>query len=212
MGTGNRHINIRGRDAILSKDIELKNYVLSEYMSGKSITQIAKDIIIKFPEKPPISRVTISRFINQHLDELDVDESCSDSAIKELIQAFQDTKDNFNQLFDELREELDLSPKQIEMVDKMQRKCNLSLNNCKTKWKLFIISTRQTNTELQGLLGKFVNTLDWDQKQSLSKLLDEMWPEELLTDKDMNKYRKFQAKKVKLFYKMFPQHENSEVQ
>jgi hypothetical protein len=212
-GSGASHRNIRGRDARMSKDLELAQWVLSEYMAGKTISQITKDIIVKFPDKPPVSRITLSRFINQHLDDLDIEESHSDQSTKELLNAFQETKNSFNDLFDKIREEVDLTPEQVRMIDTMQRRCNINLNTCKTKWKLFIIATKQANTELKELLSSFTRSLDSSQKQKLSEMVDKMFDsDELLSEKDRKKYQKYQAKKVELYFKMFPQHENSEVQ
>lgn len=212
-GTGNRNANTVGRHAVLTKDIELKNWVLSEYMSGKPISQIAKDIIVKFPEKPPLSRVSLSRFINQHLTEIDVDEAKEFTATQELLRQFDETKNNFNELFDKLRNEVPLSPEQLTMVDTMQRKCNISLNQCKNKWKLYIVACKQNTFELKTLLADFTNTLNSSQKETLSQMVDDMFePDEMITEEDKAKYQRFLQKKIKMYYSMFPQNDSTGVE
>jgi hypothetical protein len=200
-----QHRNVRGKTSLLDADQELHDFVLSNYMTGSSPSEIAKMIRVRYPNKP-ISRITISRFLDRTLDDINPEMQTSDKSSKDLLKQFDDTIEEFNSLFSEIEESVDLTTEQQERLDKHHRRVIMSLNLAKKRWKIFMLQVQMTNTEVQEGLQKFINTLTGKQKLQLNEMLQDMFLEDqLLNQQDTKKYLKYQKSKVKSFYKYFPQ-------
>jgi hypothetical protein len=194
--------NVRGKTSILLADQQLHDFVLSNYMSGSSPSDIAKLIRIRFPNKP-VSRLTISRFLDRTLDDIKPDIQTSDKSILKLID---DSIVEFNSLFQDIEESVTLTTEQQEKLDKHHRRVILSLNLAKKRWKIFMLQVQMTNTEVQEGLQKFINCLSGKQKLQLNEMMQDIFLEDqLLNKQDTKKYQKYQKSKVKAFYKYFPQ-------
>lgn len=213
MQKGKQHRNISGKSSILDVDQELGEFVLSRYMEGLTPTLIEREIIIKYPDKK-ISRITIDRWISKKItEELDPESLNEETASKELLKSFDDTINNFNLLFDELKETLNLDSSQIDKINKMHKRTILNLNNCKKKWQIFKLQCKINDTELKDMLSEFCRELSGEQKRRLNEIVEQMLPpDQVFIDANRKKYDKFNRAKTKLWFKHFPQHENTEVQ
>jgi len=200
-----QHKNIRGKTSLLDADLELHDFVLSNYMAGSNPSEIAKMIRIRYPTKP-ISRISISRFLDRTLDDIKPDIQTSDKSSKDLLKLIDDSIDEFNSLFQDIEESVTLTSQQQEKLDKHHRRVIMSLNLAKKRWKIFMLQVQMTNTELQEGLQKFINTLTGKQKLQLNEMLENLWREDqLLNQQDTKKFQKYQKSKVKSFYKYFQQ-------
>jgi len=198
------HKNLRGRQSIIESDQILKDFIISAFMDGNSSTEISRMIKVRFPTKP-INRLTISRYLDKMMDNVLDPEQQGTNSTKALLQNFDDTLKEFNDLFEDIRKNMDLTPEQNEKLDSSQRRITISINLSKKRWKMFLLTVQQSNTELKEGLGKFIRTLDGTQKLQLNEMLKDLWREdEILDSKDSKIFQRYQKQKTKLFYKYFP--------
>ena len=130
-----------------------------------------------------------------------------------VTDAFDSTTQSFNDLFDEIKQNVSLDGKQIDKLEKVQRKINLNLNLARKKFKIFQLQLRISDTEIQSTLQEFCKLLTGPQKEILSKMIEPLFlDEQIIPDKDRKKYQRYQKKRVSEFYKCFPQQEGIEVQ
>jgi hypothetical protein len=206
MPVGKTHKHQRGVSGILEQSPEIGNYVLSQYMAGNSISEIWKLLSIKWPELK-ISKITISRFISRQLDDISPDRISDDSlgVGKEVISLIDDTIESLEDTFSSVRREVSLEPEQLKKLDQIQRKVNCSLTLAKRKYKVYELSLKIANNEIQDTIRKFTNSLSGRQKEELAKLVDDdlFLESQVLSKAKQKQFDKYNRAKTKLFYKHF---------
>lgn len=212
-GSLKHHRNITGSYSIIDTDSELKNFVLEKFLSGSNPTEIAKAIEIRWPTKK-ISRLTISRYLDKSISNLSPDEYTSEKVTKEVNDAFSKTTENFRKLFNEMREEIALTPKQEEMLDKTERKVNLEISLAKRRFRIYQLQFQITDSQIQNILRKFTNSLTGEQRRTLGEMVEKelFTKDQLLGNVDSRKYEKWKKKQTKSFYRTFGKEEGVEVQ
>jgi hypothetical protein len=204
-GHNKTHRHLRGKTSLLDQDEELASFCLNEFMNGGSVSEISRLVNIRFfPKK--ISPISIKRWIDKQISDIDPEKLDEDTIGKTVTDAFDETSKSFNDLFSDIRENVNLNAKQDEQLDQVQRKVNLNLNLAKKKFKIYKLQLRIADTEIQDTLQEFLNQLTGSQKEMLSEMIEELFlPDQLISDKDRKKYKRYQRKRVKDFYKVFPQ-------
>ncbi len=203
-GNLKNHQNIDGRICLLDVDIELSEFVLSEFLNGNNSVEISKLVKIRFPDKK-ISPLTIRRWLDKKIDLINPDNQTTDRATKDVIQAFDFSIKTFNNYFEEIKAELDLEPKQLRKLEEVQRKVNTELGKSKRQFKIYQLSLKIANQEIQDTLEKFLNTLTGTQRTQLGEMVENLIPDDfLVNNSDKKKYEKYQKKKTKLYYDCFP--------
>jgi hypothetical protein len=203
-GNQKQHQNIDGRMCILDIDTELGDFVLNEFLNGEDSVGIAKLVKIRFPDKK-ISPLTIRRWLDKKIDLIDPDNQTTDGATKAVVEAFDFSIKTFNNYFEEIKVELDLEPKQLRKLEEVQRKVNTELGKSKRQFKIYQLSLKIANQEIQDTLEKFLNTLTGTQRLKLGEMVETLIPDEfLINNTDKKKYEKYQKKKTKLYYECFP--------
>jgi len=213
MPVGKVHKHQRGASGVIEQDTELGNFILKEYMGGSSVTEIWKLLQIKYPERK-VSRITISRYIQRQLDDISPDNLTDESVGKDVLNIFDNTIESLSEIFSNIRKEMNLEPDQIKRLDQMERKTSLNLTLARRKYKVFQLSMRMANTEIENVMQKFTASLSGKQREELSQIVDKdlFLESEVLSKAENKKYQKYNKAKTKLWYKHFPQHENAEVQ
>jgi hypothetical protein len=203
-GNQKQHHNIDGRMCILDIDTELGDFVLNEFLNGEDSVGIAKLVKIRFPDKK-ISPLTIRRWLDKKIDLIDPDNQDSDKTTQAVIGAFDFSIKSFNKLFDEIKAEVDLTSSQQKKLENLQRSINSEFGKSKRQFKIYQLSLKIANQEIQDTLEKFLNTLTGTQRSKLGEMVEDLIPDDfLINNSDKKKYDKYVKKKTKAFYDCFP--------